>query len=188
VLSIAVGRPVEIHAYADRIVIRQDGVVLGEHARSFGRGEVIYDPWHYVPVLARKPGGLRNGAPFRGWVLPSAMEKVRRRLKAADDGDRQMVSILTCVLTDGLSAVEAACQEALDHGVSSAAVILNILARRRDPAPGTILSIPQALKLALEPIADCARYDSLRSTNSHGTHRGSGTDGDAETLRDALGL
>ena len=73
-----------IHAYADRIVIRQDGVVVGEHARSFGSGEVIYDPWHYVPVLARKPGGLRNGAPFRGWVLPS--EKVRRKL--ADDGDR----------------------------------------------------------------------------------------------------
>jgi hypothetical protein len=27
----------------------------------FGRGETIYDPWHYVPVLARKPGALRNG-------------------------------------------------------------------------------------------------------------------------------
>jgi hypothetical protein len=62
VLSSAVGRPGEIHTYADRIVIRQDGVLVGEHARCFGRGAVIYDPWHYVPVLARKPGGLRNGA------------------------------------------------------------------------------------------------------------------------------
>ncbi|RVC08668.1 IS21 family transposase, partial [Mesorhizobium sp. M7A.F.Ca.AU.002.02.1.1] len=96
--------------------------------------------------------------------------------------------ILTCVLTDGLSAVEAACQEAIEHGVSSAAVILNILARSRDPAPGTILSIPQALKLDHEPVADCARYDSLRRTNSHGTHRSTGTDGGAETLRDARGL
>src|SRR5690606_9900938 len=145
VLSSTVGRPVEVHAYADRIVIRQDGVVVGNHARAFGRGKVIYDPWHYVPVLARKPGGLRNGAPFRGWVLPSAMEKIRRKLQAADDGDRQMVKILTCVLTDGISAVEAACQEALDQCVSSADMILNILARSRDPAPGEILSIPQAL-------------------------------------------
>ncbi len=142
VLSSA-GRPVEIHAYADRIIIRQDGVVVGEHARCFGRNEVIYDPWHYVLVLARKPGGLRNGAPFLGWVLPSAMEKVRRKLKAVDDGDRQMVPILTCVLTDGLSAVEAACQEALEHGVSSAAVILTswpaaAIRRRHDPfhSPG----------------------------------------------------
>ena len=48
VLSTAVGRPVEIQAYADRIVIRQDGVIVGEHVRCFGRGETIYDPWHYV--------------------------------------------------------------------------------------------------------------------------------------------
>ncbi|MGO7259017.1 IS21 family transposase, partial [Rhizobium brockwellii] len=83
------------------------------HPRCFGRGETIYDPWHYVPVLARKPGALRNGAPFREWVLPAAMEKVRRRLKSVHDGDRQMVTILGCVPTDGLAAVDAACQEAL---------------------------------------------------------------------------
>jgi hypothetical protein len=29
-------------------------------------------------VLARKPGALRNGAPFKDWVLPAAMERVRR--------------------------------------------------------------------------------------------------------------
>ena len=69
VSSQAAGRPVEVQAYADRIVIRQDGAIVGEHAGSFGRGQTIYDPWHYVPVLARKPGALRNGAPFKSWVL-----------------------------------------------------------------------------------------------------------------------
>jgi hypothetical protein len=162
VLSTAVGRPVEAQAYADRIVFRQDGAIVAEHARSFGRGETIYDPWHYVPVLARKPGALRNGAPLREWVLPAARERVRRKLKNAPDGDRQMVSILGCVATDGLQAVEAACQEALDHGVFSAAVIINILARTRDPAPTEPLSIPEALRLTHEPVADRARYDSLR--------------------------
>ncbi len=147
VLSTAVGRPVEVHAYADRVVVKQDGTVIAEHRRSFGRGETVYDPWHYVPVLARKPGALRNGAPFRGWVMPAAMEKVRKRLKTVDDGDRQMVTILGCVPGDGITAVEAACQEALDQGVCSAAVILNILARRRDPAPAAPLQIPDALRL-----------------------------------------
>src|SRR6266545_8222169 len=80
VVASAVGRPVEIHAYADRIVIRQDGRIVAEHPRSFGRGDTAYDPWHYVPVLARKPGALRNGAPFKDWVLPAAMERVRRKL------------------------------------------------------------------------------------------------------------
>jgi hypothetical protein len=93
VSSRAVGRPVEIQAYADRIVIRQDGAIVGEHDRRFGRGETVYDPWHYVPVLARKPGALRNGAPFKGWPLPVSLEQIRRKLAAAKDGDRQMVEI-----------------------------------------------------------------------------------------------
>ena len=96
VAASAVGRPVEIHAYADRVVIRQDGRIVGEHPRAFGRGATVYDPWHYFPVLARKPGALRNGAPFKAWVLPAAMERVRRKLAGADDGDRQMVDILGC--------------------------------------------------------------------------------------------
>jgi len=165
VLSTAVGRPVEVQAYAERIIIRQDGVTVAEHARCFGRNETIYDPWHYVPVLARKPGALRNGAPFHDWVLPSAMERVRRRLKTAADGDRQMVSILTAVLSDGLDVVEAACKEALDQDVCSSAVILNILARRRDPAPAVTIITPDALRLRHEPKADCARYDTLRRAN-----------------------
>jgi transposase len=162
VLASAVGRPVEIRAYADRIELRQDGRVVGRHRRAFGRGEIVYDPWHYVPVLARKPGALRNGAPFKDWVLPAALERVRRKLRAAPDGDRQMVEILGAALSDGLPAVEAACAEALSEGVHSADVILNILARQRDPGPPVTIMTPEALRLRHEPAADCARYDSLR--------------------------
>ncbi len=165
VTASAVGRPVEVHAYADRIVIRQDGRIVAEHARSFGRGDTVYDPWHYVPVLARKPGALRNGAPFKDWVLPAAIERVRRKLASADDGNRQMVDILNAVLTDGLPAVEAACAEAIAHGVHSADVVLNILARQRDPAPPANILTPAALTLRHAPIADCARYDNLRTNH-----------------------
>ena len=155
----------EIQAYADRIVIRQDGAVITEHVRLFGRGQTLYDPWHYVPILSRKPGALRNGAPFKNWVLPAAIERIRRKLRGSDDGDRQMVAILAAVLTDGLPAVEAACAEALAEGVSSASVILNILARKKDPGPPVTIMTPDALRLRHAPVADCARYDSLRSAN-----------------------
>jgi len=162
VASRAVGRPVEIQAYAERIVIRQDGVVVGDHVRCSGRNQTIYDPWHYVPVLARKPGALRNGAPFKDWLLPANLERVHRWLKGSDDGDRQMVKILAAVLTDGLAAVEAACAEAVTGGVHSADVVLNILARHRDPGPAATILAPEALRLREAPIADCARYDRLR--------------------------
>jgi transposase len=158
----AIGRPVEIRAYADRIELRQAGRIVGEHRRCFGRDRTVYDPWHYVPVLARKPGALRNGAPFKDWVLPAALERIRRKLAGTADGDRQMVDILAAVLSDGLPAVEAACGEALRENVHSAAVVLNILARRRDPAVAITIMTPEALRLRHEPVADCARYDSLR--------------------------
>src|ERR1700735_3352119 len=161
----AVGRPVEIRAYADRIELRQHGRAVGEHRRCFGRERTVYDPWHYVPVLARKPGALRNGGPFKDWLVPVGLERVRRKLAGAADGDRQMVNILTAVLSDGLSAVEAACHEALREGVHSADVIINILARRRQPEPPTPVATPEALRLRHAPAADCARYDSLRSVH-----------------------
>ena len=113
-------------------------------------------------MLARKPGALRNGAPFKDWILPAALDRVRRKLAPAQDGDRQMVDILTAVLSDGLPAVEAACAEAFKQGVHSADVILNILARRREPAAAITIMTPDALRLRHEPAADCARYDSLR--------------------------
>jgi transposase len=159
----AVGRPVDIHAYADRVVIRQDGRIVAEHRRSYGRGATIYDPWHYVPVLARKPGALRNGAPFKDWVLPAALDRIRRKLAGSNDGDRQMVKILAAVLSDGLPAVEAACVQALADSVHSADVVLNILARQRDPGPSAPIHTPASLRLRHAPVADCARYDQLRS-------------------------
>jgi len=160
VMSTAVGRPVDVFAYADRIVIKQNGTVVGEHRRSFARDRVEYNACHYLDVLARKPGALRNGAPFM--ELPGALGRVQRKLKTMKDGGRQMVDILTAARSDGMSAVEAACAEALAAGTHSADVILNILARRSEPASASTIATPERLQLQVLPRADCARYDGLR--------------------------
>ena len=73
-----------------------------------------------------------------------------------------MTAIARAVLSDGLAAVEAACAEALAGGVHSADIVLNILARRRDPGPPATIATPEGLSLRETPIADCARYDRLR--------------------------
>ena len=149
--------------------------MVGEHPRCFGREQIVYDPWHYVPVLARKPGALRNGAPFKDWVLPGALGRVQSRLRGTADGDRQMVAILQAVLLDGLSAVEAACGEALGAGLCSSDVVLNALSRQRPEVAAPSIPTPDALRLRHEPIADCGRYDTLRS-QGHGTTSGIGAD------------
>ena len=161
----AVGRPVEIHAYADRDRhssgrarrSRNMPATMGAARRSTIRG-ITSRSW------PANPARCSNGAPFKDWVLPAALERVRRKLAGSDDGDRQMVAILATVLTDGLPAVEAACAQAMSEGVHSSDVIINILARQRDPGPAATILTPDALRLRHAPVADCARYDQLRST------------------------
>jgi hypothetical protein len=158
----AAGRMVLVRSHAERIVVRLDGDVVANHARSFKHEQIIYDPWHYLPILLRKPGALRNGAPFKDWNLPPALNHVRGLLKSHADGDRQFVKVLAAVLDHGLVAVEAACAEACAAGIASGDVILTVLARQRQPIMPPSITTPDALRLKHEPMADCGRYDSIR--------------------------
>ena len=97
-------------------------------------------------------------------MLPAALERVRRKLAGSDDGDRQMVAILAAVLTDGLPAVEAACAQAMSEGVHSSDVIINILARQRDPGPAATILTPDALRLRHAP---ARRLRQIRSAQEH---------------------
>jgi hypothetical protein len=155
-------RGVRPRACADRIVVFLGDRIVGEHPRRFGRDRTVHDPWHSLPVLAREPGALRNGEPSRNRLLPPALTRVRQRLAGHADGDRQFVSILSAVPEDGLDAVEAACAGALSAGLFSADVVLNLLARRREPERPPPIVTPASLTLGLEPAADCACYDGLQ--------------------------
>jgi transposase len=166
VMAKAVRRTVQVRAYADRIIVRCQGEVVAEHRRFFGRDRTIYDPWHYLPVLVTKPGALRNGAPFQDWDLPPALARLRRKLGAGDEADRRFVRVLAAVLVDGLDLVEAAVREALAAGTVSDDVILNILARRREPPRPLTIVTSEDLELKYPPLADCGRYDQLRGLHA----------------------
>ena len=121
-----------------------------------------------MPILERKPGALRNGAPFKDWKLPDALGRLRTRLAGHDDGDRQFVTVLAAVLEDGLDAVEEACAEALDCGACRADVVRSarVDARRaqhpRPAAPaGAAGDHPNARVPAASPPTGC-RLSALR--------------------------
>jgi transposase len=158
----AAGRMVLVRSHAERVVVLFNDEVVADHPRQFRRDQIIYDPWHYLPVLVRKPGALRNGAPFKDWDLPAGLARVRAKLKSHADSDRQFVKILAAVLDHGLAAVEAACAEALAADIASGDVILTVLARQRQPAVPPSITTPDALRLKIEPAANCGRYDSIR--------------------------
>jgi transposase len=158
----AAGQMVLVRSHAERIVVLFNDEVVADHPRQFRRDQIVYDPWHYLPVLVRKPGALRNGAPFKDWDLPAGLAEVRSKLKPHADADRQFVKVLGTVLDHGLAAVETACAEALAAGIASGDVILTILARQRQPTAPPSITTPDALRLKIEPAADCGRYDSIR--------------------------
>jgi hypothetical protein len=121
-----------------------------------------------------------NGAPFKDWDLPTPLAQVRAKLKSHAGGDRQFVKVLGAVLDHGLAAVEAACAKALEAGIASGEVILTVLAHQRQPAPPPSITTPDALRLKIEPTADCGRYDSIRKSPD-GTSRDSGCHERAQT-------
>jgi len=77
-------------------------------------------------------------------------------------GDKACVELLLAGRQHGLEPLEVACALALEQETVSAAVVLNHLHRLLSPRPPETLPTPERLRLALEPVADCARYDQLR--------------------------
>ena len=163
------GRVVSVRSTATQVRIVADGAVIAEHARRFGRDLLICDPWHYLPILERKPGALRNGVPFCEWDLPASIQRVRDRILNQPKGDRAFVELLMMAREVGLEPLQVACELVLDGTVVTASVVMNEMRRLVAPALPIMLSVPDMLKLKIEPIADCGRYDHLREV-SHVLH------------------
>src|SRR3546814_1929299 len=91
--------------------------------------DLIYDWRHYLAVVQRKPGALRNGAPFL--EMPEAFRQLQGHLLKRLGGDREMVEILALVLQHNEQAVLSAVELALEAGVPTKTHILNVLHRDR---------------------------------------------------------
>ncbi|OZT19302.1 Mu transposase domain-containing protein, partial [Salmonella enterica] len=94
-------RAISLRIYADKLVMAAEGHHIAEHPRLLGSGHARgghtqYDWHHYLSVLQKKPGALRNGAPFA--ELPPAFKKLQSILLQRPGGDRDMVEILALVL------------------------------------------------------------------------------------------
>ena len=65
VTASAVDRPVEVLAYTERVEVRQDGRVVGEHARAFGRGQGVHSADVILNTLARQRESIATGDDLR---------------------------------------------------------------------------------------------------------------------------
>jgi hypothetical protein len=153
-----VGQSVSTRLYPHRVDIASGEGVVASHARISDRNHICYDWQHYIALIQRKPGALRNGAPFVD--MPEPLQRLRQGLKRHDGGDKIMAQVLNCVLSHGLEAVLVAVELVIESGVLSTEHVLNVLARLNAPAmPETVES---SLALQESPVANTQRYDSLR--------------------------
>lgn len=160
------GRAVSVRLFAEQVQVVSNGDVIACHPRRFGRDQLICDPWHYLPVLEKKPGALRNGAPFVQWELPRAVQRVREHLMKQPQGDRAFVELLMAAGEAGLEPLTVACELALEYGTITAPVILNELRRLIAPNRPNTLDLPDRITLRVEPLTDCSRYDHLRGVDN----------------------
>lgn len=160
--STLAGKVVSVRRSADQVSVVYEGQVVAVHPRRFGRDQLVCDPWHYLPLLDRKPGALRHGVPFVEWVLPEAIQTVRDRLLKQPKGDRAFADLLLMAKEVGLEPLQMACELTLGTGVVTGSVVMNELRSLMAPRRPDALPLPQALQLQTEPTSDCGRYDTLR--------------------------
>ena len=153
------GQRVSTRLYPNRVEIASDEAIVASHERLADRGHICYDWQHYIALIQRKPGALRNGAPFAD--MPAPLLRLRQGLMRHDGGDKIMAQVLNCVFSHGLEAVLVAVELVIESGVLSAEHVLNVLARlNASELPQTVESTLQLKEL---PVANTGRYDSLRS-------------------------
>ena len=158
-------KPISVRVYADRLVMVAEARVIAEHVRVFSRdhrgpGKTVYDWRHYLAVIQRKPGALRNGAPFT--ELPESFKHLQGILLKRLGGDREMANILALVLHHDEHLVIQAVEAALEGGQPSQQHVTNLLGRLLEGPLPEPLQPPPALVLANEPLANTQRYDHLR--------------------------
>ncbi|NMM26523.1 MAG: IS21 family transposase [Glaciimonas sp.] len=152
------GHMVSTRLYPHRISVVAGDAIVASHDRLTERGQVCYDWQHYIPLIERKPGALRNGAPFTD--MPAPLLRLKQGLLRLDGGDKVMAQVLAAVPAAGLPAVLVAVELVIESGVLSAEHVENVLARlNASPAPACVET---SLQLTEAPVANTSRYDSLR--------------------------
>ena len=114
---------VRLRLYPDRLQIVAGDAIVAMRERSFERSLTFYDWRHCVSLIERKPGALRNGAPFE--TLPEPLKMLQSILLRHEGGDRVMAQVLAAVPLHGLEAVLVAAELALEASEPSGEQVLN---------------------------------------------------------------
>jgi transposase len=168
---------VVIKAYPFHIEVIHLDEVLARHPRSYEREQDIFDPVHYLPLLAQRPGAFEHAKPVRRWreTWPRVYETLLNRLQTDDNDGRGLkifIQVLQLHRNYPAGQVEQAVQMALGFGCVSLDGIKHCLHQLRHPeVPIAALDLgehPRLIGIGEQPM-NLHCYDQLL-TGGHNGH------------------
>ena len=130
-------KKVMVKGYVDRVEIALGAEIIARHPRSYVRGDVIYNPLHYLSLLEKKPGALDQAAPLRGWKLDPAFDTLRRLLEArfGPRGKREHIQVLRLLEDFPERQVTEAVRDAVKRRVIGFDAVKHLLLARIERRP-----------------------------------------------------
>ena len=107
--------PVVVKGYIDRVEICHKDQLIATHKRLWCKGDVSFDPLHYLALLERKPGALDHARPLQGWQLPDCFGVLRRRLEdeSSGEGTREYIRVLRLLEKHSIAVLSRAVEKGL---------------------------------------------------------------------------
>jgi len=144
-----------VKGYWDRVEICRGNEQVASHARLWGKGETVYDPCHYLPLLKNKPGALDYGLPLKDLQLPECFAVLRRRLENehGHQGTKEFITVLRLLEKHTVKRVATAIEKALSAGITAPDVIGMYLYPDLETEPGTFIldNRPQLKAVTVAP-------------------------------------
>jgi hypothetical protein len=149
-------RPCVVRGFVDRVEIEVNHEQVARHPRSYGRGQFVLDPLHYLQLLERKPGSLDNARPFKaehvsggaGWGAQlGAMRKELEYRQPGGAGTREFIAILQLALLHPMETLQGAVGVCVERRAYSAAAVVNVL-RNKPHRPPLRLDLSDRWELA----------------------------------------
>lgn len=106
---------VVVKGYTNRVDICHLNERIASHKRLWDKGDISFEPLHYLRLLERKPGALDHARPLDGWKLPECFSILRRRLENDLDGEgtREYIRVLRLLEKYDSHSVK----DAVEHGL-----------------------------------------------------------------------
>ena len=128
---------VRIRGYVHEVVIASGAEIIARHPRSYDKGDMVFDPMHFLPLLEQKVGALDQAAALKGWDLPSEFASLHQLLEArmGKRGKREYVQVLRLMEDFEMTDVHGAVKQALSMGAIGYDAVRHLLLCRIEHRP-----------------------------------------------------